>query len=1013
MKTIILLTAACLVLASCAPASSISGVVGSGSTNSTMETPQQLVATTQTTQLPTATVTPTPTNSSRQGNAANSLPNFDHIILMVLENEDYQNVIGNSSMPHLKALAQQNVLLSNYFAVSHPSLPNYITLVSGSTQGITSDCTNCFVNQPNLGDEINASGRSWKAYMESMPSPCFIGDANPYAQKHNPFIYFDSIRLNKTLCDNSIVPLTQLDGDLTANKLPNFSFIMANLCNSGHNCSPATADNWVFNMVTKLQASPALGRNSLIFITFDEGSTSDTASCCGMGKGGGQVATVLISPIARPGFTDDTAYSHYSLLKTILTAWNLPDLGQTRLASVVPITAPWNQQQSQTVPATPTPVPVTLSKSGDAQQAGCSSSSPASGAYTVKVCFSSPTDGSTLTGNATVTTTVKVTGSSTNAKSLVFYLNGTYLLTAFYSPYSFILPSEKWIDGKYSLSVEAVMRDNSITQRASISVVLNNGVNSQVVNNNQFAPSTGNPQANGQPFIVAAGGDGAGGGADASKVVDLIASSNPNLFLYLGDVYENGSVAEFYNWYGTQGTNFSQFRSITDPTVGNHEYLTQGAAGYFDYWNNISPYYSFNAGGWHFISLDSNTSYQPADPKSAQYQWLQKDLAANSQTCTIAYYHQPLFNIGAEGPTQSMADVWKLMAQYGVTIVLNGHDHDYQRWVPLDGDGQPSPTGITEFVVGSAGHGLQTISKTDNRVAYSNDSKPAAFGILLLQLNHSGVNFTYKSIDGSVLDSGVIPCNSKTKADAIGIPTKPSGLSASVMNGNQVGLSWTAASDNTGVAGYMIYRNGTAIATVPASNLTYTDSNVVPATTYDYSLVAFNQAGNHSPTSNVVAATIPGTPTSQTFLPQADTYVNSSSPGSNYGKVPVLRVETAPDMNGYLRFTVSGLGGRSITHARLLIYINNSNKQGISVCSVANNNWNELYTNNNNAPTLGSILASSGALKAGSWITLDVTAYISGEGTYSFGITTPSSKVVSLASRESGVNAPQLIIDFQ
>ncbi len=272
-----------------------------------------------------------------------SVPNFDHIVLILFENEGYTSVINNSQMPNLNNLAKQYVLLNSYYAVSHPSLPNYIALMSGSTQGISSDCTDCFVNAPNLADLIENSGRTWKAYEESMPSPCFIGNADPYAQKHDPLLYFDSIRTNAARCDQSIVPLTQLDSDLAANKLPNFAFIMPNLCNSGHDCSSATADQWLGQMIDKLQHSTALGSNSLIIVTFDEGSTSDKSSCCGMAKkAGGQVATILISPMAKPGFTDNTQYSHYSLLKTILAAWNLPDLGQTHNSATQPITAPWH-----------------------------------------------------------------------------------------------------------------------------------------------------------------------------------------------------------------------------------------------------------------------------------------------------------------------------------------------------------------------------------------------------------------------------------------------------------------------------------------------------------------------------------------------------------------------------------------------------------------------------------------------------------------------------------------------
>ena len=176
----------------------------------------------------------------------------------MLENEDHKDVIGNPKMPHLNALAQQNVLLSNYFAVRHPSLPNYIALMSGSTQNITSDCTDCFVNQPNLADRIEASGRTWKSYQESMPSACFIGNANPYVQKHNPLLYFDSVRLDTARCERSIVPLSNLDGDLAANQLPNFSFIMPDMCNSGHDCKLEITDKWIGDMVAKLQASPAL-----------------------------------------------------------------------------------------------------------------------------------------------------------------------------------------------------------------------------------------------------------------------------------------------------------------------------------------------------------------------------------------------------------------------------------------------------------------------------------------------------------------------------------------------------------------------------------------------------------------------------------------------------------------------------------------------------------------------------------------------------------------------------------
>jgi phospholipase C len=355
MKKIYLITMICLLLSACAPvalqSSSINSINAASIQPTTTPTiyPSPSATATSTpdfsltpsfvrkpTRIPKSTSTPTP--PLFQG----KIPNFDHIVLIVMENEGYDQVIGNPKMPNLNALAKQYVLLNNYFARTHPSLPNYISLVSGDTQKITSDCTTCFVDAPNLADEIEASGRTWKSYEESMPSPCFIGDANPYAQKHDPFIYFDSIRNNPARCQQSIVPLTQLDTDLAANQLPNFSFITPNLCNDGHNCSLDVADKWLAQMVNKLQSSPALGQNSLIIITFDEAVSSNKASCCGMpAKAGGQVATILISPLAKPGYVDNAPYSHFGLLKTILVAWDLPDLAKTKMPETQPIVNPW------------------------------------------------------------------------------------------------------------------------------------------------------------------------------------------------------------------------------------------------------------------------------------------------------------------------------------------------------------------------------------------------------------------------------------------------------------------------------------------------------------------------------------------------------------------------------------------------------------------------------------------------------------------------------------------------
>ena len=287
-----------------------------------------------------ATHAPTQTAAPLDQNLP-KVPLLEHVVLIILENRSYSEVIGSSSMPELNALAQQNVLLTQYHAVAHPSLPNYIALIGGSTYGIHSDCTDCFINQVSLPDLIEQSGHTWKTYQEDLPKPCFVGNQGEYVQKHDPFIYFDPIRTNPTRCQQHVVPLTQLSADLQSNSLPNFAFIMPNLCHSGHDCHQNVTDQWVKSIVDELQAAPALGKNSLIFITFDEGVPTDSAACCGLPNTGGHVAAVLISPLARASFQDNTPYTHYSFLKTILQSWALPALGETANPLIVPIQKPW------------------------------------------------------------------------------------------------------------------------------------------------------------------------------------------------------------------------------------------------------------------------------------------------------------------------------------------------------------------------------------------------------------------------------------------------------------------------------------------------------------------------------------------------------------------------------------------------------------------------------------------------------------------------------------------------
>ena len=614
-------------------------------------------------------------------------------------------------------------------------------------------------------------------------------------------------------------------------------------------------------------------------------------------------------------------------------------------------------------------------QAAQAAAAACTSSGPSSGKYKVKVCITSPANNATLKGNASVTATATVTvssGSNPGVQEMLFYLGSNYLLTDYSSAYAFTLPTAKWADAGYTLYANALMRDGFDTKQASIAVTFKNGNMTAPVNGDHFTPVSGTKPASGQPLVVAAAGDGASGEANSTNVVNTIKLLNPNLFLYLGDVYESGGIAEFYNWYGNGSSNFSVLNAITDPTIGNHEY-TNGinGAGYFDYWNNVPNYYSFNAGGWHFISLNSNGSEIGVTISSAQYQWLQQDLAANANTCTIAYHHEPLFNIGPEGADTGMSSIWSLLASYGVSMVLNGHDHDYQRWVPLDGSGQPNAKGITEFVAGGGGHGLQNFTTTDSRVAYSNDLNPTAFGVLLLKLSATRASFAYHNSSGKVLDSGTVACNPAVPPATTPTPT------------NTPTSTKTAAATKTAS---------------PTKTPTLTKTPTPTKT-----LVTTNTP---TPTATAVEGTF------TTFTPEADTYVNAGSTGTNYGTATTLRLDNSPDEHAYLRFTVSGLSG-TIAQVRLLLFSNNSDSSGISAFGVSDNTWGETTTNYSNAPALDSQLASTGAFASGVWVSLDVTAYVTGNGTYSFGVTNLSSTAISVASRETGADASQLVVTIK
>jgi phosphatidylinositol-3-phosphatase len=238
--------------------------------------------------------------------------------VILMENEEYGDIIGSSDTPYINRLAHRYALALQMYGISHPSLPNYLALTGGSTFGISSDCTDCSVSATNLIDQLARAGISWRAYMEGLPRPCYSGaGSGSYAKKHDPFMYYDDIASHPARCAE-VAPLTRLYMDERAGKLPRFTWITPDLCHDMHDCSTATGDRFLAGLVPGLLR--ALGPRGLLFITWDEGSSDD--GCCRL-AGGGHVATIVAGPEARPGARLRVAVDHYSVLQTIEDVFGL------------------------------------------------------------------------------------------------------------------------------------------------------------------------------------------------------------------------------------------------------------------------------------------------------------------------------------------------------------------------------------------------------------------------------------------------------------------------------------------------------------------------------------------------------------------------------------------------------------------------------------------------------------------------------------------------------------------
>ncbi len=272
--------------------------------------------------------TPSPTPPASPTPVPSPVPATDHVVMVVLENHSFSQVIGSPFMPYFNSLASQHALAGNYFANTHPSIGNYFMLTTGTIVS-NDDNFSGTITADNIVRALTGAGKSWKAYMESMPSTGYTGgDVPPYLKHHNPFAYLSDV-LDSSPQAANMVPFTQFAADLGSTSLPSFSFIAPNAENDGHDCpggAPtcadsdklAAADAWLRSNIDPLINSPAFS-NGVLIITWDEGDQSDVAN------GGGQVATVLVGPRVKSGFRSTTFFQHQSVLRLIVDLLSVSD----------------------------------------------------------------------------------------------------------------------------------------------------------------------------------------------------------------------------------------------------------------------------------------------------------------------------------------------------------------------------------------------------------------------------------------------------------------------------------------------------------------------------------------------------------------------------------------------------------------------------------------------------------------------------------------------------------------
>ncbi len=556
-------------------------------------------------------------------------------------------------------------------------------------------------------------------------------------------------------------------------------------------------------------------------------------------------------------------------------------------------------------------------------------------------------------------------------------------------------------------------------------------------------------------FTFAAAGD---HGANATTALSLAAldASPASFYLALGDLDYDETTSDaawcdyIHQHLPTKGPNFP-FEVVT----GNHEddsmldgYILDHAACLPDHLNAtpelgsqygvdysidypagaplarfimISPELSVNGTTYHFV------------PGNAHYTWLKDAIdqaRAEGIQWVIVGMHYPCLSAGQYGCVEGSA-LMNLLVSEKVDLVLNGHEHAYQRTKQLALDPTTCPTisptgynpgcvvddgmdgvypkgaGMIDVIDGTFGRPLYASSRSDPEAPYFAKLDGSTHGFMQYTVTANELDASFIHVDGSLNDSFSIVSGATPSADR-SPPSTPSALAADTSVPGTVTLSWGASTDDAGIRNYIVSRDGVAIGTTTATS--FVDGSVTSGATYRYSVTAYDTAFNPSTAAGPLGVTIPVAST-LTFIADADASLYSGSPNNTYGASLKLETDNSPVKNFLVRFTVTGVGTSAVSNAKLSLTCSDPSPRGGDFSLAATGPWAEDTVTWANAPAAGATVASLGSVVAGTTYQVDLSSIIHGDGTYTIRVTTPNADGADFVSKEGAIGSrPQLTV---